>query len=427
MKFGLNEVFIFLIFAMSFLSLIFFKKNKLWIFFSLNACFILRMILAIILNGGLKYVFVIDSLNYEYKGWLIAQPWMSEDLFMSLTPGKSGQFNYYEIFLSWVFRIFGQDPLVATLFNCVFSTMAISLLCVISIYFLTNKDLPSKKTQIYTALFLVIPATFYPSFLVWSTTNNRDPLYFMACILFFLCFFTSFSAKSSASIPVRLLGIMGSLFSIWLVLGIRSYVNWLFLVSVISGIFFYLLSRKLSWRIIASGLLLLLLTVPFLFQATQPELTTQLLSQLESARIAFANLNLLDSIAKSSFGLDQHFTSIFDVLSFLPSALLHYFFGPFPWEISSMVQLVSLLETFIIYLLTRPTLVGIRRTYRRAPFETITLLSFILIFSISQSLVISNMGTIFRHRTLPFLFLLIFTSEGLNEIAKKNFPSFFKT
>ena len=72
-----------------------------------------------------------------------------------------------------------------------------------------------------------------------------------------------------------------------------------------------------------------------------------------------------------------------------------------------------------------PTIKGIRNIYKRAPYETITLLCFALTFAVAQSLVISNMGTIFRHRTLPFLFISIFACEGLRDVAEKNFPALF--
>ena len=96
--------------------------------FALCCCMILRVTLSAIMNQDLKYLFVVDSLGYEYKGWLLAQPWMSPDLFLSLTPLKSGQFNYYELLISWIFRQFGKDPLMATMFNCAFSTLTILLL-----------------------------------------------------------------------------------------------------------------------------------------------------------------------------------------------------------------------------------------------------------------------------------------------------------
>ena len=57
--------------------------------------------------------------------------------------------------------------------------------------------------------------------------------------------------------------------------------------------------------------------------------------------MSFANLLLLDSVTRSSFGLDQDFASVTDILRFLPNLTLHYFFGPFPWEIKNLMQLVS--------------------------------------------------------------------------------------
>jgi hypothetical protein len=48
------------------------------------------------------------------------------------------------------------------------------------------------------------------------------------------------------------------------------------------------------------------------------------------------------------------------------------------------------------------------------------------VMAVLQSMVISNMGTIFRHRTLGFILLSVFTGIGVYEIWKKNSSNFFK-
>lgn len=413
-----------ILFSLMFLEIS--RASKSWISFGLILCFLTRVLVSIALSGGLKYIFVIDSLSYEYNGWLLAQPWMSGDLFLSLTPDKSGRFNYYVIFVSWIFRLFGQEPLVATICNCVFSTATIGLLALIYKDFLASSNPDQQQKNYRNVLILIGLLSIYPSYLVWSATNTRDPLYFFCCALFFLSFLTTFSRRSKAQPFVRIISFFISVFSIWLVLGVRNYVNWLFIISIAAALVLFFISKKIHWPklsiLLASSAILSL----FACQIFIPGVTAHWLSVLETTRDSFANLKLLDSVAKSSFGLDYSFHSVFDVLLFLPSAVAHYFLGPFPWEVASMVQAVALVESLAIYFLLVPTYTGIRKIYKNAPFETITLLCFVFTFSISQSLVISNMGTIFRHRTLPFLFLFIFTCEGLYEIAKKNFPTIFK-
>lgn len=427
MSFILNRIVIVLIGLVLLAGLKISYERKSWAAFILCACLLLRVSLSAIMNQELKYLFVVDSLNYEYKGWLLAQPWMSADLFVSLTPLKSGQFNYYEILISWIFRQFGKDPLMATMFNCLFSTLTILTLWLMHrMFFADQKPSVQTHTQRSGVIYLIL-LTLYPSYLVWSTTNTRDPLYFLGCAVFFFSFFTAFSKHSQVIFPMRVLALITAALSVWLVLGIRFYVNWLFLIAVVAGLIFYTISRKISWSKLSVIILLGCVIGSFICERLLPMATVDLLRQLAFTRDSFANLKLLDSVSKSSFALDQTFQSMADVWLFLPSALSHYFFGPFIWDVSNLVQMFSLIEAFAIIFLVYPTFLGIRKLYQNAPLETITILTFAITFSVSQSLAISNMGTIYRHRTLSFLFILIFSSEGLNDIIKKNFPSLLKT
>ena len=417
-----NNFILFILFFFSGLGLVVAGLSKSWTAFLLALCLVVRLVVALALDGGLKYVFVIDSLTYEYKGWLLAQPWMSVDLFSRLTSGDVGNFNYYEIFLSGIYSVFGKSPILGMAANCLISTLTIWLLSMTYARFFASDGVDAVSERRLNARVLVLLGALYPSYLVWSTTTSRDPLYFFCCALFFLCFLTVFSQRQKTLPLLRALGVAGALLGLWLILGIRHYVYYLLLASALLPFLFRLLSRSFSWKTIlltgGAAVIGILYLLSFLF----PDFAQATLKSLAFQREAFANLRLMDSVAKSSFGIGTSFTSVTDVLLFLPNALGHYFLGPFLWEVDSVPQVLALLEAFAVYLLIKPTWRGITRTYRRAPFETITILVFVGIFSFAQCLVISNMGTVFRHRTLPFLFLLIFTCEGLHEFAKKHLP-----
>ena len=312
------------------------RASRSWMVLILTLCFLSRVILSIILDGGLKYVFVVDSLSYEYKGWLMAQPWISDDTMRIFLPAGNTIVNSYEVFISWIFRVFGKEPLIATLCNCAFSTATIGLLSLIYASFFADNKNDSSNLRVQNAMVLLIVLSLYPSFLIWSATNTRDPLYFFSCTLFFFCFLTAFSRRSDAKFHIRIISFLGSGLAMWLVLGVRSYVNGLFLLSITAGFFFHFVARYLRWSTISICVLITIITTGILTQQFFPASVTAALANLTTTRLSFANLNLLDSVAKSSFGLDYTFQSIWDVYIFLPNALTHYFLGPFPWEISEL-------------------------------------------------------------------------------------------
>ena len=423
----INTLLTILVFALNILAVVLFYKRRSWVATLLFASYLVRAFLCILFErGGLKYIFVIDSLTFELRAWLLAQPWISADLLSALADGPVETFTYYEIFLGYIFEFFGRDTLIATLVNSLLSTLTIFLVYRVKLDFFSDEE----DTAIYgcnpSAVITTIILGLYPSYLVWSATNIRDPLYFFSTLLFFYFFFSAFSPRSTTRWFGRIVSFFVCLFSFWMVLGLRSYVGNLFLAAIIMGYVLVFLLRFIPMRVFAIVSTLVPVGGAYLYQALFPASTLKILADLTRMRLNFANLRLLDSVAKSSFGLERSFSSVTDVLNFLPNALLHYFFGPFPWEITGFVQGISFLETVVIMVLAYPTLKGIKRAYVRCPTESVIILSFVVSFVVAQGMVISNMGTIFRHRSLPFLFLSIFAGEGVYELYKKSFQAFFK-
>ncbi len=420
-----NYTLIFLIFGFASILFLWFFQLRIWAGIIMVGAFLLRASLAVWLEGGMKYAFVVDSIRYEYRSWLLSQKWMSADIFTSLTYGAMNKFNIYERYLAAMFTFFGKEPLIATLTNALFGTLAIYVVYLLQTEFMSQgregqaRYLPACVTAFLLAL--------YPSFNMWSATNIRDPMYLLACVSFFYFFFVAVSRRKDITFGKRVVCAIGCALTFWLVLGLREYINNLFVSAIVASCIFYFVLRKVHPIIFIPCVTILTIAVLLFFQSAFPHLVEQNLAQLEKMRESFANLRLLDSVAKSSFGLDQDFFSITDVLTFVPVSLSHYFFGPFPWEISDTVQAVSFVEALSVYVLTWPTLIGLKRIYRRAPFQTVVILTFCAFFVLAQSIVISNMGTIYRHRTLPFLFFAIFSGEGIYAIWKEDLPPILTT
>src|SRR5262249_22418964 len=149
----------------------------------------------------------------------------------------------------------------------------------------------------------------------------------------------------------------------------------------------------------------------FAWQLANPGATSDFLKEIEKTRLAFSNAGL-DDYAQSSFALDYKFASMGDLFFFLPIGLIYYFLAPFPWQVTSSVQVLALVEVFAVYALIWPTWVGVRKAYGWARFETSILVGFVITVAVAQAIMISNSGTIFRHRTLGFMLLMIFTGIG---------------
>lgn len=205
------------------------------------AAFLIRALLALWLESGAKYDFVIDSMLYEYRAWLLAQKWITADSLRTLA-GPFGDITYYEYVLAWLFSIFGKDSLLAALMNSLFSSLTIVVIYRIQFDFLFLKTADGKKAKGMMIICSLIIA-LYPSFLIWSATNIRDPMYFLFSALFFYFFLRAFSRRAKTTFLGRVVSFFMGAGALWVVLGTRSYVAAMFLASIGASFVFLFLLR----------------------------------------------------------------------------------------------------------------------------------------------------------------------------------------
>jgi hypothetical protein len=101
------------------------------------------------------------------------------------------------------------------------------------------------------------------------------------------------------------------------------------------------------------------------------------------------------------------------ILAFLPSGLLFFFLGPFPWNSGSVLQQLATPEMLIYYVLLPFMAIGLRRAIGRHASQVIPLLTFSAIVAVSYSLTLTNFGTLFRFRDQLLLVMLCFAGIGL--------------
>ncbi|MBI2094294.1 MAG: hypothetical protein HYT88_06210 [Candidatus Omnitrophica bacterium] len=109
------------------------------------------------------------------------------------------------------------------------------------------------------------------------------------------------------------------------------------------------------------------------------------------------------------------FTSMVDVLGYVPRGLMLAFLAPLPGEWFKTQGRVGVLRPFaaiemvILYILLIGWIPGISRAFRQRLVPAVLLFLFVLVMAIPMSLTVANLGTLFRLRLqflLPFLILV---------------------
>ena len=133
-------------------------------------------------------------------------------------------------------------------------------------------------------------------------------------------------------------------------------------------------------------------------------------SDLEQASVVRRDLAVS---ASSGFNADADISTPARALSYLPTALVTFLLGPFPWQIQGARQLPVLPDMFVWWALLPSLWRGIRTSMRRRGRLTLLLLMPALTTSVLLALAVGNFGLLLRERTQVFVLLLPFFCLGL--------------
>lgn len=137
------------------------------------------------------------------------------------------------------------------------------------------------------------------------------------------------------------------------------------------------------------------------------------LESVQTVRVGFA------SGAGSSFLGSPAIRTPLDLLRFLPSGLLHFFLGPFPWSSAGTLHGLTEIEMLMYYLLLPFCVVGIRRALVRRASAALPVLAFMGVLALGYAAALANFGTVFRLRGQLLVLMLCFAALGLSSRAAR--------
>jgi len=132
------------------------------------------------------------------------------------------------------------------------------------------------------------------------------------------------------------------------------------------------------------------------------------------------NISRLDqSRAGSGFGQEVDVSTTQGAISTIPIGLIYLLFAPFPWQLVSLRQSITLPE-MIIWWLSFPLLVlGIYYSIRYRLRQISPILIFTTMLSVAYSVFQGNVGTAYRQRAQLLVFYFVFVAVGFVLIKEK--------
>lgn len=346
-----------------------------------------------------------DTTTYDGFGWRLAEVWLGYPV-----PNDSVTWRATQTYgpgwgmihlVGAIYFICGRSFLAAQAFCGAVGAATAPL-----IYFCAQKIYHNRRVAKLSAVIIAI----FPSFILWSGQLLKDGL-----VIFLLVASMTMvlQLQKKFSVPA-LLVLLASLFGI---LSLRFYIFYMVVFAVV-GSFVISLSPSITSIVRRSIVILLMgLALTYLGVLRNAEKEFEIYANLEV--VQRSRLDLATS-AESGFAEDLDVSTTEGAITAIPIGMTYLMLAPFPWQVSSFRQALTLPETFVWWAMMPLLFSGLWYTIKYRLRDSVPILVFSLMLTIAYSIFQGNIGTAYRQRTQIQVFLFIFISVGWSMIQERN-------
>jgi hypothetical protein len=367
---------------------------------------LLRMVIgtAIFVFNGQDF-FGGDAWTYDYYGYQQLLGWGGDkfaqsqaDVFVGQGIGSGWGMVYL---VAGIYRILGRNMLAIQFFNAVLGAATGPIIFMCALHVFSNSRV---------AKVAAIAVAFYPSLVLWSAQGLKDgPIVFSLalCILATLKLGQKLSGTYLATLVV----------SLCCVLALRFYVFYMLLAAIVGA--FLIGMRAVSAQSVARQVVVVMAVG---LSLTYFGITRYASAQFDTyATFEQLNLSRMDASqsARSGFGRDVDVSTTTGVLTAIPMGMLYLLFAPFPWQLGSLRQSLTLPE-MIVWWASFPMLVlGLWFSIKYRLRQMSPILIFTSMLSLAYSVFQGNVGTAYRQRAQLLVFYFLFVAVGAVMLKEK--------
>jgi 4-amino-4-deoxy-L-arabinose transferase-like glycosyltransferase len=339
-----------------------------------------------------------DALTYDTFGWQQLLAWQGDKYAQILVDqfvGKSFFSGWGMVYMvAVIYSMLGRNMLAIQYLNAVMGAVTAPL-----IFLCAHEVFKNRKVAIIAG----IAVAFYPSLVLWSSQGLKD-----GPIVFFLALSMLATLRLGQKFSVLyLLVLVGAMFG---VLAFRFYVFYM-LVVAIGGAFVVgmraITAQSFVRQVAVVALLGLALT--YIGVTRYAALQVEQFSSLE--RIQVSRQDAATS-AQSGFGKDVDVSTTGGALSTIPIGIIYLLFAPFPWQLTTLRQSLTLPEMVVWWAAFPLLLLGLYFSLRHRMRQMSPILIFTSMLTMAYSVFQGNVGTAYRQRAQLLVFYFIFVAVG---------------
>ena len=346
-----------------------------------------------------------DALTYDYIGFAQLKAWGGERYFETMVQtyvGNTGASAWGMIyFVAAVYGLIGRNMLAIQFINSVLGALTAPVIFLCAQQVFNNRRV---------ARLAAMAVAFYPSLVLWSSQGLKDGpiVFFLALsILATLKLGQRFSLKYLVALALSLLSL----------LSIRFYVFYMICVAI-AGAFIIGMQQVTATSFVRQFTAIILLGLALTYVGVTRSASVQFGEYGNLQRLQRSRQDLARS-ADSGFGRDVDVSSTSGALSTIPLGVLYLLFAPFPWQITSLRQSITLPE-MVVWWASLPLLVlGLWFAIKYRLRMISPILIFTAMLTLAYSVFQGNVGTAYRQRAQLLVFYFIFVAVGFVLVKEK--------
>ncbi len=293
-----------------------------------------------------------------------------------------------------IYAVVGRNMLAVQFFNAVVgaATAPIIFLCARQIF-----------QNVRVAKVAAVSVAFYPSLVLWSSQGLKD-----GPIVFILALTMLATLKLGERMSVKYMVMLG--LSLFTVLTLRFYIFYMLAAAAV-GAFLIGMRPQTSQSLVRqlAVVLALGLGLTYFGVVRMAGATFEQYGSLEMVQRSRADLV---RSANTGFGGDVDVSTTAGALSAMPLGLAYLLFAPFPWQLASLRQSITLPEMIVWWAAFPLLIMGIWFTLKYRLRQALPILLFTTMLTLAYSIFQGNVGTAYRQRSQILVFYFIFVAVG---------------
>lgn len=340
-----------------------------------------------------------DAYTYDYYGMALIRALGGDLYYVGMIDRFYGQLGSGAVgmiyLVAGVYKLVGQNMLAVQFVNSVLGAATAP-----AIFLIAHNIFANLRVAKIAGFFVA----FFPSLVLWSCQGLKDgPIVFMLslAVLLTLRLGEKFSLKNATFLALTLAALTT----------FRFYLFYMVIVAIVGA--FTIGMRQFT----AVGFVRQLVIVASIGMALT------YLGVIRTANLQFeyfsdltvvqrSRLDLATS-AKSGFGEDVDVSTASGAIRAVPTGILYLLFAPFPWQLQSLRQSITLPEMLIWWASFPFLVVGFWFTFRYRLRQSFVIFIFTTMLTLAYSIFQGNVGTAYRQRAQILVFYFIFVAVGI--------------